>query len=266
MRITYRQASNKDYWTRRWAAVEADDASENPDGYPLKYARITVEDEPGRVLEAGCGAGRVLRAYHDRGRDIVGMDFVESACAKLKRADQTLRLSVADILRLPFQSGAFRHVLAFGLYHNLETGLDQALAETRRVLQPGGRVCASFRADNFQTRLTDWLAAARAPSGSRTSGTRCFHKANLTRQEFTTAFERAGFAVESLFPVENMPIFYKFAMFRAQGHKVFDENMARREGYRLSRLGQILQDALMRFFPDQFCNIYVIVARKPAGA
>lgn len=182
MRITYRRASVKDYWTRRWAAVEADDASENPDGYPLKYAEITVAGEPGRVLE------------------------------------------------------------------------------------PGGRVCASFRADNAQTRLTDWLAELRAPGASRKGEARHFHKANLTSGEFRSAFERAGFAVESLFPVENMPIFYKFAVFRAPGHKVFDENMARREGYRLSRLGQILQDTLMRFFPNQFCNIYVIVARKPAGA
>ena len=75
--------------------------------------------------------------------------------------------------------------------------------------------------------------------------------------------ERAGFVVERVFPVENMPIFYKFALFRAATHKVFDENMARKEGYRLSPLGQFLQTTLMRLLPDQFCNIYVLIARKP---
>ena len=90
-----------------------------------------------------------------------------------------------------------------------------------------------------------------------------FHKMNLTRREVSALFERAGFVVESVVPVENMPILYKFAVFRARTHKVFNENRARVEGYRLSGLGQLLQDALMRFLPDQFCNIYVLIARRP---
>jgi hypothetical protein len=65
-----------------------------------------------------------------------------------------------------------------------------------------------------------------------------------------------------VYPVENMPILYKFAFFRAREHKVFDENKARKEGYRLSWLGQRLQNFLMRIAPDQFCNIYVLIARR----
>jgi len=85
---------------------------------------------------------------------------------------------------------------------------------------------------------------------------------NLTRREFESLFTDAGFTIESVSPVENMPILYKFRMFRAGSHKDFDENRARAEGYRLSWLGQRLQNFLMRFFADQFCNIYVIIARK----
>ena len=89
-----------------------------------------------------------------------------------------------------------------------------------------------------------------------------FHKMNLTRREFKQLFEKAGFAVESVSPVENMPILYKFALLRSSEHKVFDENKARAEGYRLSWFGQRLQNFLMKFFPDRFCNIYVLIARK----
>jgi len=60
-----------------------------------------------------------------------------------------------------------------------------------------------------------------------------------------------------------MPILYKFRLFRASSHKRFDENKARAEGYRLSFIGEFLQNSLMRFFPDQFCNIYVLIAHKP---
>ena len=261
MRMTYRSRGVKDYWENRWAEIPADSAMTNDSVYPLKYALQTVVSRDGTILEAGCGAGRILRYFHERGYDITGIDYIDVAVDKLREVDITLKVETGDITQLHFPDGRFRYVLAYGLYHNLEHGLDAAVAETLRVLLPGGRVCASFRADNIQTRLTDWLTERRACKSGEAMGIE-FHKMNLTRSEFSALFERAGFVVESIEPVENMPILYKFAVFRARTHKVFDENLARAEGYRLSGLGQLLQDALMRFLPDQFCNIYVMIARK----
>lgn len=62
--------------------------------------------------------------------------------------------------------------------------------------------------------------------------------------------------------VENMPLIYKFYLFRAADHKNFDEHKARVEGYQLSGTGKIIQNLLMRFFPNQFCNIYVLIAKR----
>lgn len=262
MRITYRNRGVKEYWASRWTDIPADSAMTNEGVYPLKYALQTVVSREGAILEAGCGAGRILRYFHERGYDITGIDFIDVAVAKLREVDSTLKVESGDITRLRFPGCCFRYVLAFGLYHNLEHGLDAAVAETFRVLESRGRVCASFRADNVQTRLTDWLANRKAGRQSKSAGA-AFHKMNLTRREFVALFERAGFSIDGVFPVENMPILYKFALFRAHTHKVFDENRARAEGYRLSFLGQILQKALMRFFPDQFCNIYVLIAHRP---
>ena len=234
----------------------------NHDAYPLKYAETTIKDRDGRILEAGCGAGRILRYYHDLGYDITGMDFIDIAVNKLKKIDSSLKVDVGDIMSLEYADQSFKYVLAFGLYHNLEHGLDKAVQETYRVLEHGGSVCASFRADNIQTRLTDWLTAKRNKHQHEEKNIRVFHKMNLTRAEFEQLFMRAGFVIDSVWPVENMPILYKFAFFRSAGHKYFDENKARTEGYRLSWLGQRLQNFLMHYYPDQFCNIYVIIAHK----
>jgi len=261
MRITYRSNNNKDYWTKRWADIPPDQPMENMDAYPLKYAAMTVKNDGGKILEAGCGAGRIVRYYHDRGFDIHGIDFVSVAVEKLKALDSNLQVEVGDITKLQFPDFAFKYVLAFGLYHNLEHGLEQAIAETYRVLEIGGLVCASFRADNIQTRLTDWLADSKK-RGVADGGQRSFHKMNLTRKEFVSLFERAGFNVESIFPVQNMPILYKFSIFRTPTHKNFNENMARKEGYQLSTVGRLLQGFLMKYFPNQFCNIYVLIARR----
>ena len=127
--------------------------------------------------------------------------------------------------------------MAFGLYHNLEHGLDQSIEETCRILESGGSVCASFRADNIQTKLTGWLTERRVSRNSNAGG-KAFHKMNLKRLEFKQVFEKFGFNVTSITPVENMPILYKFSFFRARSHRQFDENIARAEGYQLSWVGQ----------------------------
>lgn len=262
MRITYRSNDNKSYWTKRWDDIPADSAMANLNAYPLKYAEMTISGNSGRILEAGCGAGRVLRYYHELGFDILGIDFIEVAIEKLRNADSSLNVEVADITNLKFPDGEFKYVLAFGLYHNLEENLDVAIKETYRILETGGMVCASFRADNVQTRLTDWLASRRSKADSLEDGPQLFHKMNLRRDEFKRFFSENGFEVQYMCPVENFPLLYKFSIFRHRNHKIFDENLARKEGYRLSRIGKLLQGSLMRWFPNQFCNIYVLIGRK----
>jgi SAM-dependent methyltransferase len=262
MRVTYRAHGVKEYWTARWEDIPADTPMENAQVYPLKYAEKAVKDKTGRILEAGCGAGRILRYYHDRGYDIVGMDFIDVAIEKLKETDRSLNVEVGDITALSYPDSTFKYVLAFGLYHNLEHGLEKAIRETNRVMEVDGVVCASFRADNIQTRLTDWLANKKANKDGADNSRREFHKMNLTRSEYEQLFTNAGFEIDFISSVENMPILYKFQIFRTAEHKKFDENKARAEGYRLSWFGQRLQNFLMRFFPNQFCNIYVLIARK----
>lgn len=107
------------------------------------------------------------------------------------------------------------------------------------------------------------MVANRQSSKQSKDGPLVFHKLNLSRREFIELFEKSGFIVEEVAPVVNMPILYKFSVFRAAGHKVFNESEARVEGYQLSPFGTLLQRVLMRLFPNQFCNIYVMLARKP---
>ena len=210
-----------------------------------------------------CSQRRILRYYHQRGHDITGFDFIDGVIQKLKKIDASLRVEVGDITNLQYKDESFRSVLAFGLYHNLESGLERAIQKTFRVLERGGKLCASFRADNIQTRLSDWLQEHCAKKKRVSEEEKEFHKLNLTRSECVQLFERAGFIVQSVYPVENMPILYKFSFFRAGHHKVFDENKGRKEGYQLSRAGNVVQGFLMRFFAHQFCNVYVLIGEKP---
>lgn len=263
MRVTYRFKKIDEYWKDRWSSIPADEAMENLDAYPIKYAEAAIRSEKGRILEAGCGAGRILRYYKNKGNEIIGVDYIHAPLAKLKAVDPTLRLGLCDIRNLIFPDRCFRFVLAFGLYHNLEKGFRRALKETYRVLEPGGKLCASFRADNVHTRLIDLLASYRGRKENRSAAMAQFHKMNLKCRELVTIFENAGFHVKKIIPVENMPLLYKFALFRSKAHRDFDEGLGRKRGYQLSHSGRVIHRSLSALFPWQFCNIHVVIAERP---
>ncbi len=258
MRKTYRAHSgSKAYWAQRWEQIPADDGDLNLQRYPGKFAEQIMRQTDGPVLEAGCGAGRVLLHYYRQGRPIMGMDFIEIALAKIRGIESEIPLCTADTTNLPFRDSSFSAVLAFGLYHGLESGIESALAETRRVIRSDGWLCVSLRADNLQNRIIDWMAERKASEGTK----RHFHKANYTRKEFVKLLEEAGFSVKRVEYVENMPFLYKIPALRHRSHRKFNEHNARGEGYRLSLLGQVLQASLISLSPRSFCNINVAFAQ-----
>jgi len=258
MRKTMRaHGGTHQYWEDRWGRIPADDGELNLERYPGKYAKTAIQKGGEPVLEAGCGAGRVLIYYHRKGLNITGMDYVQGAVDKIKSLEPDINVTAEDIRNLPYEHGQFGVVLAFGLYHSLEDGIDLAFSETRRVMRPGGILCASMRADNLQNRIVDWLASRNTLKDAEVS----FHKLNLRRSEFKKMLDDAGFDLEEMHYVENMPFLYKFRIFRHRNHDKFDEHAARGEGYRLSALGSALQKCLFGLFPGSFCNINVAVAR-----
>ena len=101
-----------------------------------------------RVLDLACGPGLVASGASERGALPVGLDF-SSAMIALACADHPgIRFEKGDAEVLPFADEVFDAVVAnFGIHHVAEP--NRALAETRRVLRPGGRVA-----------FTSWAAPA----------------------------------------------------------------------------------------------------------
>ena len=99
-----------------------------------------------RVLDIGCGNGRLLGLLSDRGVPAVGLD----ASPMMLNAASGSRV-FADARMLPFRGNTFGGVAALYMLYHLEDPV-QAVAECHRVLKPGGlfAACAPSRYDSSE--------------------------------------------------------------------------------------------------------------------
>jgi demethylmenaquinone methyltransferase/2-methoxy-6-polyprenyl-1,4-benzoquinol methylase len=112
-------------------------------GLDLRWRRIAARAvvRPGdRVLDACCGTGDLaIAARKAGGGEIVGLDFSPRMLERARRKAPAIEWIEGDLLALPFEDGSFgAATVGFGVRN--VTDLPLALAELRRVLEPGGRV------------------------------------------------------------------------------------------------------------------------------
>jgi SAM-dependent methyltransferase len=107
-----------------------------------------------RVLDLGCAGGRNTRILVQRGFDVVAVDL-SAAMVATTRSQVAELISEAEaerrVIRGPMddlewaRDGSFDLIVALGIYHEAqdEDEWDRAIAETARVLRPGGTALVS---------------------------------------------------------------------------------------------------------------------------
>jgi len=97
-----------------------------------------------RLLDVGCGAGRMLELLAPRAEQAVGVDLSPAmlgvARAQLEQAGlRNVQLRQGDIYALPVEAGAFDLAVVHQVLHYLDTPA-RALREAARALAPNGRL------------------------------------------------------------------------------------------------------------------------------
>ena len=134
-----------------------------PDGVleAIRSAILGVIDSPRpRLLDVGAGTGRIGRSFVAAGDDYVGVDL---SLAMLRGFSQpcTARLVQANGTRLPFGDASFDAVMLIQVFGRMR-GWREVMAETRRVLRPGGALVVGRTvapADGLDARMRQHLTA-----------------------------------------------------------------------------------------------------------
>jgi SAM-dependent methyltransferase len=184
-------------------------------------------DRPGRLIDLGCGTGRLLVPFAQRGYGVLGVDLSE---AMLKRAGeravregvsiQRLKANIVDLRGLQDQSFDYAACLfsTLGMIHGSEPR-QRVLDHTYRLLRPGGRFVLHVhnRWFNFwDPQGRRWLVpdllhafVQRTKGGDRLmpvhQGIAGLTLHLFTRRETQRMLQKAGFRVLEVRPVSLRP-------------------------------------------------------------
>lgn len=100
------------------------------------------------VMDLGCGTGRLVRQFVDKGVRTIGVDISQQmlgvACGNQQTHTYTkAHLVSADAVALPFLNGLFHAIIAIHLFH-LFPDWQSSLIEVQRLLQPSGVLITGF--------------------------------------------------------------------------------------------------------------------------
>lgn len=258
MKKIYRDIPVDEYWTNRWSEFEADNEKfEDKYIYPITFAQESLilslflkEGKRPKILECGCGLGRVLKHYHNEGYNIYGFDNNALAVKKVRKSGKELKVSKQDVKKLKYKDETFDLAFAFGVFHNVEDGLTDAVRSVIRCVKGGGVVCFSFSAQNICT----WLRELGY-------GRKHFYKWHFTEADIKVLSEVWGISPAKIETIQNIPMLYKYKLFR----KKQMEGQNRTNGYKLNRVGETINAFLLKHFPKSFGDTVILIGIKKNG-
>ncbi len=159
-----------------------------------------------RIIDVGCGYGRLADSYMCRFQQVIMVDGSMSLLHQAFEQTEGKAICIAgEVTHLPFRPASFDTVLMVRVFHHIQDS-QACLSELRRILCGDGRFIFSYRNKQNALRVVQWLVGRN------------------TENPFTTEPAGVGSTLMSHHPrvVHRMLLETEFADIRYYGAGVFD--------------------------------------------
>lgn len=164
-----------------------------------------------KILDLGCGNGRLFELFKNKNTEYTGVDFSEKFIDKARKKYGNY-FQVADLSELPFSDNYFDSIWAIAVFHHIPSAKFRlkTLKEINRALKKNGRImmtCWNLWQPNYLKLLLkftfrklvglsklDFKDILLSPKKIKIQ--RYYHA--FTKKELKKLFQKAGFKVEEL--------------------------------------------------------------------
>src|SRR3989338_116367 len=131
--------NTQDRWGDYWKEVKEDSCELDTRSYPI-FPAIHYLKKDGRILEAGCGLGRIVKWLFKRNYKVVAMELEEYSIRKLKSDLPQTHCVRGDAGCLPFKNISFLYIFLMGVLDIFTNDALRAnmLKESARILKNKG--------------------------------------------------------------------------------------------------------------------------------
>jgi len=143
-----------------------------------------------KVLDLGCGNGRLFKLFKGKNIKYIGVDFSEKMIQKAKEKHGD-HFQVADIFNLPFSDNYFYSIWSIAVFHHIPSKELQikALQEIKRVLKKNGKIIMTcWHLFKFPFRKNIII------SSKKLKIQRYYHA--FTKKELNKLFKKQGFEIK----------------------------------------------------------------------
>lgn len=112
----------------------------------------------GTICDMGCGPGQIARYLSDHGAEACGIDLSPEMVKQAQTLNPGISFQQGDMLSLTgISDNSFGGIAAFySIIHIPRPSLNQALAELKRVLRPGGILLLTFHIGQETVHMDEW--------------------------------------------------------------------------------------------------------------
>lgn len=190
-----------------------------------RYFRMT---EP--VLDLACGDGRFFQFSWPKIKDVVGIDHDPIACEHARASGVYRDVRQVPAHELPFEDASFASLFSNCALEHMDH-IDKVLAESHRVLKPGGLFVTSVVTDKFvewgMMPLLSKLFHAEKKGAALWQDYEDYHQLRnpFTQEEWVARMEKAGFNVLEQIPIAPEPSGRLFMLFDELWHLKLEDGV-----------------------------------------
>jgi SAM-dependent methyltransferase len=147
-----------DQVARAYAGRGMDDLAAKPFDRDILTGFARRVGPGGRVLDLGCGPGRVTRFLHGQGLNVTGIDLSPEMIEAARALNPDLSFAVASMFALPFPDGAINGLVAmYSIIHIPRSDQPALFRELRRVLAPSGWLLLAYHLGGQDRHVEEWV-------------------------------------------------------------------------------------------------------------